>query len=822
MELNSGHKVLSAETMSSNNTQSRVTSDAMDISQNGHGNDETLARGSASAKVDITSRLQDAAGALTFASPMIHTEAFNLQDSMAALEIMDKKMDCCEISEQTLKMGKVTTTTTTTTEMLLNERMIFPRPPPAGLDDEVNPLPWNKLTMEDSAFIALENLIRLESLLSGSSVVESIYTSLYAHKLVLEDMRKRLEPSISLVEQMKNSSESPCRPGITPQYIVFASTLMLVELTDLIRGIILNADIYEEEDFAVTTFNIPSFQRSEDGYTIKVGHVVLRLIEQELSNTENHYHQEPLEAIGLVMGFQLDFVASISALARLSGKNIQAEVERAQKLARRAKKKLEDLSLLFPKLTDQKSDSVTLVIRKTFDAFVNRPLVGNAPVRMIDFLDATEAITVLIKTVHELDWAVCNVMLKGESLGRIQRMMRPVSPSCANILNRSLMVLNLYFDDKIFGLYPLPDLVVGNILQLSHIPDNILKLSATQAFLNRLCKPIYDTLKLMVLNRNRQRSYLDIMLGDWAALREEAYVADVTNHQESGSKSEVHPHFTLYVLSKTIEIMDEYVDVGVELELFTTEHDLTVAYWYRDFLTSSLLTQLNAMRRYKLEVTQTPVSDQHMPSSTKSQKGGKRKGKNKKGATNGSINNNNNNNRGKQTNVPTAKDVEEEVEYLLWNAKRYLCRGLVRFFSALDKAGLIKHLTYEFTTNENIFQKRFEPFVGIHQPPLLSYHDFELGSDASKLRQEDIVAASSESFSVSKSMLDKALVHMEKLDPDYLAMPVEEIRQLSKVCVGNSIYLQRLLQVSKGNGNPKASVMIDTKTHKQYCTIKII
>ena len=381
------------------------------------------------------------------------------------------------------------------------------------------------------------------------------------------------------------------------------------------------------------------------------------------------------------------------------------------------------------------------------------------------------------------------------------------------------MVLNLYFDDKIFGLYPLPNLVVGNIQQISDLPANILQLPATQAFLNRLCKPIYDTVKLLALNRNRQRSYLDIMLGDWSALREEAYIADMTTHQETGSQSELYPCFTLYVLSITIELMDLYVGLGVELELFCTEHDLSVAYWYRDFLTSSLLTQLNAMRRHKLEVKQTAASDQHQqaPSPTKNHKGGKRKGKGKKSGANGT--NNNCNHRSSQE--PTAEDVEDEVEYLLWNAKRFICRGLLRFLSAVEQAGLIKHGVYEFTTNEKMFQKRFEPFVGIHQPPLLSYKDFQLGSDASKLSQEQIVTAASESFSMSKSMLDKALTHMEKLDPDYLPMPVEELRRLSKVCVGNSIYLQRLVQVSKGDGAANADVSIDTKTHKQFYTIKL-
>ncbi|KAL3924307.1 MAG: hypothetical protein SGILL_001126 [Bacillariaceae sp.] len=772
----------------------------------------------ANALVEVTSLFQDAvASALTLESPMMHTKEFSLQDSMAALEVMHKKMDI-DISEQTMKIGKMVPPTSES-ECDEKERMLCPRPPPTGLDDEVNPLPWNELTVEDSAFIAMENMIRLESLLSGSSVVEATYTSLYTHKLVLEDMRKRLlpeEPSISLADQMKASLQSPSRKGTAPQYVVFASTLMLVELTDLVRGIVLNADIYEEEDFAVSTFNIPTFQRPEDGFTLKIGHAVLEMIEQESSSMEQHDNQEILKATSLMLGFQLDFIAAASSLARLSGKNIRTEVEQAQQLVRLSKKKLERFLALYPKMKEKQSESIKTTTRRAFDAFVNRPLVGNAPVRMIDFMDATESIPVLIRVIHELDWGLCKVMLKANSLGRIRRMIRPVSAASANILVRSLLVLNLYFDDMIFGQYPLPNLVVGNIQQLSHLPDNILQLPAAHAFLNRLCKPVYDTLKLLTLNRNRQRSYLDAMLGDWSSLREEAYIADMTNHQESGSQLELHPHFSHYVLSTTIELMDLYVDLGVILELFSSEHDLTVAYWYRDFLTSSLLTQLNTMRRYKLDAKQAQNQEPTVPSASK--KSGNRK--NKKAMKNGS-NKMANNNRTIREKAPSSEDVEEEVEYLLWNAKRSLCRGLVRFFPALKQAGLVVDVSFEFTSKEKIFLKRFESFIGIHQPPLLTYKDFELGTDATKLSQKHLVASSKESFSASKSMLEKALTLMEKLDPDYLPMSVEEMKQLSKVCLGNSIYLQRLVQVSTGDGASAATISVDTKTNKCFCIVKL-
>jgi hypothetical protein len=94
--------------------------------------------------------------------------------------------------------------------------------------------------------------------------------------------------------------------------------------------------------------------------------------------------------------------------------------------------------------------------------------------------------------VSELEWAVCDVILKGNTLGRILRMLEnnfsrgaggtfPTAtkfdnddddeppfgnkglaienPVGINILSRSLMLLNLYFDDKLLGQYDFPDMI---------------------------------------------------------------------------------------------------------------------------------------------------------------------------------------------------------------------------------------------------------------------------------------------------------------------------------------------------------------------------
>jgi hypothetical protein len=133
---------------------------------------------------------------------------------------------------------------------------------------------------------------------------------------------------------------------------------------------------------------------------------------------------------------------------------------------------------------------------------------------------------------------------------------------------------------------------------------------------------------------------------------------------------EAPAYFSLYVLSITIHLMDHFVALGLELDLFCGEHEIAVAYWYRDFLLSSLISQLSTMRQLKLAHRQ--AAEKQTAESKAKSKGGKKKGgkhSNKKHG-NGSTK--------PPSLVNTPEDMEDEFEFLLLNLKRGLCRGIVR------------------------------------------------------------------------------------------------------------------------------------------------
>jgi hypothetical protein len=112
---------------------------------------------------------------------------------------------------------------------------------------------------------------------------------------------------------------------------------------------------------------------------------------------------------------------------------------------------------------------------------------------------------------------------------------------------------------------------------------------------------------------------------------------------------------------------------------------------------------------------------------------------------------------------------------------------LLQFLAALNQAGLVKEKNYKFTSKERIFQKQFEAFEGIQQPPLLLYDDYVQGSDSSKVAQNDLLISTSECFNVSKMMVNKLLSQMPGINNDYIPMQDNELRRLAKVCKINSV-----------------------------------
>ena len=323
-----------------------------------------------------------------------------------------------------------------------------------------------------------------------------------------------------------------------------------------------------------------------------------------------------------------------------------------------AVQKLTNLEKVYSRLRQNQTKDEVELLKQTFDPYINRPLFGNSPVRKVVFLEPSESLPVLSKIISEIDWALCDLILKSTRLSRIRDFLDYLSKSSINILTRSLIVLNLYFDEKLLGKFSLLELIIKNMQEMEEIPLDMFETKHGQIFLNRLAKPVYDTLKLRLLNRNRQRAYLEaVIIHDWAQLQQEAGIVDAHYRKEKGLDARFPPFISHYVLSSLVELMDLHMSIGVELSLFHGQEDLAIAYWYRDFLLSTFLNNLQAMRHTKV-------------SSLKASGDDVKNHKKKRGHHHGK--------KDKNGDSSDLEEIEYEFNLLVLDLRKNLCRGLVR------------------------------------------------------------------------------------------------------------------------------------------------
>ena len=140
----------------------------------------------------------------------------------------------------------------------------------------------------------------------------------------------------------------------------------------------------------------------------------------------------------------------------------------------------------------------------------------------------------------------------------------------------------------------------------------------------------------------------------------------------------------------------------------------------------------------------------------------------------------------------------------------------------MNQAGLIKHEEYKFTSKARIFEKRFEAFGIIQQPPPLNYDDYLKGSDFSRVSQYDLLVSTSECFQTCKGMVDQLLEQLSSMESIYSPVQEDELRRLAKVCIGNSVFVQKLKQKIEDPQKTGGKITLNLDSHTQFCTIKIL
>jgi len=756
-------------------------------------------RGKEETLVDVTRLVERAASSLTHDAPLLrNSDTFSLQDAMAALEVTDPIMDCCELPAVDQSPGD------------RPRRTVPPRRLPSGLRHPLSSLPWDGLTLGDARIIALETMTRLNSVLSGAGAAESTYTCLYAHDDILIDM----------VNELSGNTDEAAK------HVVYASALLLVKLHDLVRTIGLNADIYEEEDFTVSThgfFFAPKLDASILRKAVNTAIGALRKLRGKDKTAE-----DDAKLLTLLLQLQLNFFDACTSLSNLTAANVKLVVEETKTDAlAQCLKKAKDLQEILndasknTECSEGGDERSRRILNAAFDPYMYRSLMGNAPVRNVKFKRPSAALNELISIMSEIEWAVCDLLLKGSSLARIKRMLEHVSISSVNILSRSLIVLNLYFDDLLLGQYDISTLITEHMHQHGGVPIAVTNTEHCRAFAGRLGKPVYDNLKVLALNRNRQHAYIDaLVLKEWPSLQQDATNLDYLFRQELGLENQKAAFMTNYVTSLTMAIMEHYISLSVELGLLRSHHDLAISFWYLAFLSSTRVNIMTIMRQGRIQQNLLAArlagerEESDVPIEPIAQSRSKKKGR--KAAK-----------RTAPTNPPaykeTKEDVEDGIELMVLTLKRTLSRGIVRFIAALDQAGLLEIPEYEFTSHKMRFEKRYEAFSIFTTPQPLTYDDFEHGYSYANVSQQALIASATECFKDSKVIVDKLLSQLpDKGDDCYAPIRKQEVMNIAKVCVGNSLFLHKLSKQVQNGGKAKGTVTFDFEAHRAFCTIKIM
>jgi hypothetical protein len=284
--------------------------------------------------VDITDLVQECAKALTFQEPLLAAPGFDLQDSMAALELMDPQMDCCEVpADYAAVADRVPAVggSSKGPDSDIRVPTVPPRISPTCLDPQgVNSypsLPWNTLTMTQARIIGAESMSRLESMLGGSSVAESTFTSLYAHDGVLRDMAKQLGWQSQNDKQNGLHGLTTAKDDIgidklgylgTPQqHAVLACTVALVKVSEVVRMVVQHADIYEEEDFSVGAHGFEFSPWIKESEVIGLLQSTLKILQMNNTNGDAATRKstdDDIDLLILIIGSQLDLFRACTSL----------------------------------------------------------------------------------------------------------------------------------------------------------------------------------------------------------------------------------------------------------------------------------------------------------------------------------------------------------------------------------------------------------------------------------------------------------------------------------------------------------------------------
>ncbi|KAG6976990.1 hypothetical protein JG688_00000803 [Phytophthora aleatoria] len=790
---------------------------------------------------DVTQLMSAAAKELKVGQ-LVHEDDFKLFDSMSALELMDPKMD---------------------SGMLVNGV------PPQSISAR---LESGSVSLEFSSprdvLATLDELFCCETgWLNGLPLAQSLLTSVYMHREPLNALCARLvTPLESLVtadadvrQVLKKSVGNSVKDSLLR--VMCAVILATLKTADLVRDAALRADIYEEEDFSpgngfdVGVLAPISFEAIDTLLQVALERLEMLLSQHKASSSKKSSKKKQGKKGGAsatgnnessgASGYELlypnarvgamlceafirrvrlrrELLATYAGLGLAEG---ALDLQQAREGFHRAYELVQGMSTerleLDPECFSGKSFG--------FDPSISRLLLSGSPPRDVKVPSIDEALEQMKKVLEEM--VVGCSPPEWRCMEDLRIFLGEFSRQQPTIVARSYVLLFLYADSKIYAKYNFMDWLSASMVT-SGVPSVLLSTQEGVLYSSRCIETVYESLKVYLHNRSRQRARIEYLLDEWSILQAEATAVDEKFTTEMNIPKAAYPrYFTAWSLEESVQLMLQYVVLGLELELYAPSEFGTI-YWYLDYLEGSRLQNLNVTWTFVEKMKEImPSAHRHGPPATgqpkeetpvpfpaetaagKSSKKSKAKHKKHQNSTITTEAAE----PARELVDPTKARFQREIKYT--ELLRSLMRAYFQLFNALERENLVKVKTPTYSTFAIRFQHRFAAFQKLHYPAALTHEDFSQNSDFSLYEVELIYKSAEECFKTARTHAEALLSDEEGVNTIVTTDGVGlvrgfELQSLLKVSISNCVRLAQRCQNTAGGKSKKTPSSAPSKDCK--------
>ncbi|GLD93413.1 hypothetical protein PINS_up002005 [Pythium insidiosum] len=710
---------------------------------------------------------------------------------MSALELLDPKMDA---GMQLLQRG--------TQSLPVSERvrqnavqLAFP----SGRD----------------VLATLNELLRCEAAwLDGQPLAQTLLTSVYLHRDALRALLDSLLAGDSASDLQTRLESLGSRAPDTLLLVVATSFLYALHTANHVREVVVRADIYEEEDFSPASgFDLSIFDTWTPPRMQQLMEFTLRrlreLLEQQRAiiaakSASKKASKKKNTSKKNAAGAEAH-VASSDTLEALDS-NPKVGLALSEAMLRRLELRqalhtvYSDLGLTEAEvdlsLARTRFDELRAMVQRMsmesleldpecfsgkaigFDKTLSRLLMSGSPPREVTLPTLDGAFAILDALLRDLGTA-CAPNNKSpdawERMEDVRIFLSDFSRHRPSIVARSYVMLLLYCDKKIYGRFGFMDWLSDEMV-MNGVPSVLLSTQEGVRFSSRCIETVYESLKVYLHHRSRQRARIEMLLEDWSTLQIEAAAVDDHFTTEMAIPKAAYPrYFTAWTLEQVVTLMIHYVMLGFELELYAPSEYSTV-YWYLDYLCGSRLQNLQVTWGFLDKMKE--IMKEH-------------------GRGRGPPSNNS------KDSLP--QRFERETHYM--EMLRSMMRAYFQVFAAMERDGSISSVAPTYGSPTVRFQHRFAAFQGLHFPAALTSEDFTNNSDFSRFGVDLIYKSAEECFKVARTHGEALIAATDKTPDSQSSLPTTEIGRhaeavtVVRTAVANVVELAKHEKATESSGS---------------------